>query len=144
MVINRAADDGNLKVGDTATVLTPAPVQAEIVGIVRLGDDDSTGGATFAGFTLTEAQRLFMPAPDDLSSLYLAAEPGVSQEQLVANVRTALPDGVEAITGHTLTEEDKQALDAGFLDFFDSDNSQAIDLLDLQQFRLRNGTHFFP
>ena len=121
MVINEgAADDGNLKVGDTATVLTPAPVQAEIVGIVRLGDDDSTGGATFAGFTLAEAQRLFMPAPDDLSSLYLAAEPGVSQEQLVANVRTALPDGVEAITGHTLTEEDKQALDEGFLNFFEA------------------------
>ena len=121
MVINEtAAEDGKLKVGDTTTVLTPTPIEAQIVGIVRFGDDDSTGGATFAGFTLAEAQRLFMPAPDKLSGIYVAADPGVSQEQLVGNVRAALPDGTEAITGHALTEEDKQALDEGFLDFFEA------------------------
>ena len=89
MVINEtAADDGKLKVGDTTTVLTPAPVEAQIVGIVRLGDDDSTGGATFAGFTLAEAQRSSCPHPTKLSGIYVAADPGVSQEQLVGDVRS--------------------------------------------------------
>jgi putative ABC transport system permease protein len=121
MVINEtAADDGDLNVGDTTALLTPAPVEAQIVGIVRLGDDDSTGGATFAGFTLAEAQRLFMPSSSDLSGLYVAAEPGVSQEELVANVRTVLPDGTEVITGAALTAEDKQELDEDFLDFFET------------------------
>jgi putative ABC transport system permease protein len=120
MVINQtAADDGDLHVGETTTILTPAPVSARIVGIVRLGDDDATGGATFAGFTLPEAQRLFMPSPNEVSDLIVTADPGVGEDELAARVHTTLPAGTEAVTGHQLTEEDKQALNGDFLDFFE-------------------------
>jgi putative ABC transport system permease protein len=120
-VINEtAAEDGQLHVGDETTLLTPTPISARIVGIARLGDDDATGGATFAGFTLPEAQRLFMPAPDKVSDLIVTADPGIGQDELAARVRTALPAGTEAITGHQLTEENKQELNEDFLDFFET------------------------
>ena len=92
----------------------------KVVGIVRLGKDDATGGATFAGFTLPEAQRLFMPDAAKVNDVIVAARPGVSQEQLVANIEPALPNGVEAITGHELTQENKDDLNQGFLNFFES------------------------
>ncbi len=121
MVINQtAADDGKLHVGDTTTILTPAPVVERIVGIVRLGKDDATGGATFAGFTLAEAQHLFLPDASKVNDLIVAAAPGVSQEQVVANIRPALPHGIEAITGHELTQENKDDLNQGFLNFFET------------------------
>ena len=121
MVINQtAADDGTLHVGDSTTILTPAPVVEKIVGIVRLGKDDATGGATFAGFTLPEAQRLFMPDASKVNDVIVAATPGVSQEQLVARIEPTLPNGVEAITGYELTQENKDDLNQGFLNFFES------------------------
>jgi putative ABC transport system permease protein len=121
VVLNEtAADDGNLSVGDTATILTPTPVAAKVVGLVRFGHDDATGGATFAAFTFAEAQRLFMPDASKVTSLIVTAAPGVTQEQVVARVRTVLPSGVEAITGHQLTQENKDDLDKSFLDFFET------------------------
>jgi putative ABC transport system permease protein len=121
MVVNEtAAGDGHLHVGDTTTLLTPTPVSARIVGIARLGDDDATGAATFAGFTMPEAQRLFMSSPGKVNDLIVTGDSGVGQDELAERVRTALPAGTEAITGHQLTEENKQELNADFLDFFET------------------------
>ena len=39
-----AAEDGDLAVGDTTTVHTPAPVPVTIVGIATFGDEDGLGG----------------------------------------------------------------------------------------------------
>src|SRR5918995_799404 len=48
VVINEgAADNGDLRVGDTTTVQTPEPVQVEIVGIATFGSSDGLGQVTF-------------------------------------------------------------------------------------------------
>src|SRR4051794_35445981 len=54
MVIDkRSADDGKLEVGDQTSVITAAgPIPVTVVGTARFGDADSSGGASFAGFTL--------------------------------------------------------------------------------------------
>jgi putative ABC transport system permease protein len=50
---------------------------------------------------------------DKVDSVSLAAEEGVSEEQLVERVRAVLPDGVEAVTGDTVTEENQDAIAEG-------------------------------
>ena len=69
VVVNRgAAKNGNLHVGDTATVRTPDPVSARIVGIATFGSEDGFGSATFTAFTLAAAQQRLVAKPGVVSS----------------------------------------------------------------------------
>src|SRR5690606_5319339 len=59
VVIDRgSAEAGDLAIGSTTTVRTPDPVPVTVVGIATFGDDDSLSGATFAAFTLEQAERV--------------------------------------------------------------------------------------
>ena len=117
VVINQgAADDGHFKVGDTAIVKTPDPVKVKIVGISTFGDEKGIGASTFTAFTLPAAQEHLTGKPDEVSSISVRAAPGVSQTQLVRNLRADLPDGVEAITGAELTSENVADINSEFLD----------------------------
>jgi putative ABC transport system permease protein len=101
----KSATDGHLRVGDITTVLALGPPQRyRVVGIVKFGTADSPGGASVALFTTPVAQRL-VAAPGKLTSVLLVARPGVSQQQLAANLRDVLPHGLEAVTGATVTRE---------------------------------------
>ena len=106
MVIDKkSATDGHLRVGDMTTVLALGPPQRfQVVGIVTFGTADSPGGASVALFTTPVAQRL-VAAPGKLTSVLFVAKPGVSQQQLAANLGRALPHGLEAVTGATVTKE---------------------------------------
>jgi putative ABC transport system permease protein len=55
-------------------------------------------------FTTPTAQRL-VAAPGEFTSILFVARPGVSQQQLVSNLRSVLPHGLEAITGAALIKE---------------------------------------
>ena len=67
VVIDRgAAKAGDLSVGDHTTVLTPTPVDVTVVGIATFGDNDSLSGATYAGFTMGDAQRYLIAQPEQL------------------------------------------------------------------------------
>jgi putative ABC transport system permease protein len=106
VVIDKAAaEEGDLAIGDTTVVRTPDPVKVTIVGLVTFGTTDSQGSATYAGFTTDFADKVLMPKPGKASSIAVAAEPGVSQVELVRRLDAVLPDGVEAITGAELTRE---------------------------------------
>ena len=70
----KVADDQDIAVGDTITVLTPNPTQVEVVGILTIGGEDSLGAVTFAAFTFDQAQKLFMPSPDKASEIDVSAE----------------------------------------------------------------------
>lgn len=106
VVIDRAAaEEGDLAVGDTTVVRTPELVDVTIVGLASFGDADSRGSATFAGFTADFAERVLMPEPGAVSSIAVAAGPGVSQAELVSRLDAVLPDGIEAVTGAELTAE---------------------------------------
>jgi putative ABC transport system permease protein len=106
VVIDKAAaDEGDLAVGDRTVVRTPDPVDVTIVGVATFGGADSQGSATYAGFTTGFVDEVLMPEPGKASSIAVAAEPGVSQAELVRRLDAALPDGVQALTGAELTRE---------------------------------------
>ncbi|MCC6339800.1 MAG: FtsX-like permease family protein [Acidimicrobiia bacterium] len=113
-----SADDGHIEVGDRITVLTQqAPKRYLVAGIARFGDADSPGGATITMFTTAEAARI-SGAGDELDGISVAAEPGVTQEEIRTRVARALPrHGFEVITGRDLTEENQNQVEEG-LSFF--------------------------
>jgi putative ABC transport system permease protein len=101
----KSARDGHLRVGDTTTVLVNGPPQrVRIVGIIGFGTADSPGGASVVLFTTQVAQRL-VAAPSKFTGILFVAKTGVSQQQLVSNLRRVLPHGIEALTGAALTKE---------------------------------------
>jgi putative ABC transport system permease protein len=115
-VINQgAAEDGGLKVGSVTTLQTPAPTRVRIVGIATFGSSAGLGEATFTGLTLAQAQRLILHRADRVSTIRVAAGPGVSQAELVRRLQRVLPQGVEAITGAQVTAEDTDELSGAFL-----------------------------
>jgi len=119
VVVNRGtAEDGDLEVGDTTTVLTPEPVEVEIVGLATFGSEDGLGGLTFTAFTLDAAQQYLTKQPGQVSTISVRSEPGVTQDELVRRIRAELPDGVEAISGAELTDENTSDINEEFLDIF--------------------------
>jgi putative ABC transport system permease protein len=119
VVINRAAaDDGDLAVGDTTTLNTPDATEVEIVGISTFAGGDGLGGVTFAGLTLPQAQELLTGSTDQVSTIRVAGEAGVSQDELAQRIGQALPDGVETITGDDLVAESTDEISRDFLAFF--------------------------
>ena len=117
VVIDRkSAQDGHLAVGDTTTVLVMGPPQrVRISGIVAFGTADSPAGASVVLFTTPVAQRL-VTAPGKFSSISFVAN-GVSQQQLVSNLRRVLPAGSEAVTGAAIIKEQQDSFQKG-LSFF--------------------------
>jgi putative ABC transport system permease protein len=119
VVINRGvAKNGDLQVGDRVAIETPRRVPVTIVGIATFQDAGGFGGSTYAGFTLQGAQRYLLRQPGKVTSILVTAAPGVSQRQLVADLRPLLPAGVEAITGAELVDESVTDINEGFLGLF--------------------------
>ena len=107
VIDQKSASDGHLAVGDTATVLVEGPPrQMLITGIARFGGASSPGGASVVLFTVPAAQKL-VGQPGKFDSISFAAQPGVSQTQLVRNLQAVLPAGLEAVTGQQAASEDR-------------------------------------
>ncbi len=120
VVINKtAADDAGLHVGDRTTVRTPELVPVTIVGIASLGEDDAVGGLTYVAFTLEQAQEVLLGDTGKITSVALAAEPDVSQEELQARVQPTLPAGLEALTGAQVVDELNDEIESDFLGFME-------------------------
>jgi putative ABC transport system permease protein len=111
IVIDRgSAKDGDLAPGDRTQVLTRAgAIDVTVVGVARFGNYDSPGGTTFAGFT-PEAAQEYLGAPGKFDSISVVADPGVSQTELRDRIADALPNGIEAITGQQLVDENREDL----------------------------------
>jgi putative ABC transport system permease protein len=119
VIDRRAAEDGDLHVGDRTTVLTPSPVKVTIVGIATFGDADSLGGVTYTAFTLPEAQELIAGRSDAISSVLVAADDGVSQETLRDEIMRLMPARIEALTQPELTSEQEADVRNDFLGVFE-------------------------
>ena len=116
VVINRgAADDGNLHIGDRTTVLTPEPVDVTIVGISTFGDQDGLGGVTFTAFSLEGAMEHVTKNPDGVSTIAVRADDGTSQDELVSRIDDVLPNGVEAVSGSSVSTENADDINELFL-----------------------------
>ncbi|HEX5945648.1 MAG TPA: FtsX-like permease family protein, partial [Acidimicrobiales bacterium] len=117
VVVNRGAlEAGDLALGDTATVLTPEPVEATIVGVSTFGDEDGLGGVTFTAFSLDDAMTHVAKSTDGVSSIAVQAADGTSQDELAARVGEMLPSELEAVTGSEVTTEATDEIAETFLD----------------------------
>jgi putative ABC transport system permease protein len=123
VVIDRAsANATDFVVGDQVDVQTRDGVGTYTVsGIARFGTADSPGGASYVLWTTDEAQRLLVE-PGKFSSIVAAADSGVSQDELAANIRDALPAdaGAQVVTGAEITKETQDSIKQGlsFLTIF--------------------------
>jgi len=85
------AGDQHYKVGETVKVATLKPVRPfKLVGIAQYGTVGSIGSATFATFTIPAAQEL-LDRKGQLDAISVSAKPGVSQEQLVSQIKQVVP-----------------------------------------------------
>ncbi|RSS56718.1 ABC transporter permease [Streptomyces sp. WAC01280] len=118
-VVNRgAAKAAGLDVGDTTVLRTPDPVRVTVVGLATFGGADGMGQVTWTGLTRADAERYLTARPGEATSIAVRAGPGVSQEELVAALAPALPEGVEAITGQRAAEENTEMVSGRFLGLF--------------------------
>src|SRR5918998_852743 len=117
VVVNKGGlEAGDLALGDTATVLTPEPVEATIVGVSTFGNEDGLGGVTFTAFDLDDAMAHIAKSSDGVSNIAVQAADGTSQDELAARIDRVLPAGLEAATGSEVTTEATDQIAETFLD----------------------------
>ena len=100
------ADKEDFEIGDGIGVQVEGPVERlRISGIVEFGTDLSIGGATLAGFDLPTAQGLFQKE-GRLDEIAVASKPGVSDQELLAEIGEILPPNAQALSGQQQATED--------------------------------------
>jgi putative ABC transport system permease protein len=112
-----SADNEHLSVGDRIKVSgSEAAREYEIVGIAKLGEVDSFGGATVAILPLAEVQRL-ADKRGEIDQISIAAEPGVDADELKRRVAAVMPASVEVRTGEENARQQTEDIedDLGFL-----------------------------
>jgi putative ABC transport system permease protein len=93
------ADRHHFKIGDTIGIAGRGRAQRfRLVGIAKYGDVSSFGGASVAVLTLHDAQQL-TGNQGKITSIQVAAQPGVSPQELKRRIRAALPASVDVRTG---------------------------------------------
>ncbi len=112
-----AADEAGLGIGDTLKLASVERVRAyRIVGLTKLGGA-SWGGASIAGLTLPEAQRI-TDKRGQFDQLLVAAEPGVTEEELKRRIVRRVADPallVETAQENVERNSDQIHDDLGFL-----------------------------
>jgi len=105
------ADKGDLKIGDTVTLLTQTgPHELRLVGTVLFGTIASPGGASVSLLDLATSQQLLLGGPGEIDAIMVDARPGVSEDELTARISAMLPDKVEALTGTQITQESQSTM----------------------------------
>lgn len=105
VVIDRASfDDGDFTVGQQVRVLPAAADQPyTLVGVMAYGQEDTQFGQRVTAFSLPAAQSLFRTT--DVDQILVAAQPGIADAELAANLQATLGADLEAVTGQVLTDE---------------------------------------
>jgi putative ABC transport system permease protein len=102
------AKDEDYEVGDTIGIVARGPVREFTVsGTAQFPGQQSLGGATFAIFTVEEAQRLF-DKEGELDGISIAGDQGVAPAQLVEEIQPILPENTQVRTGVQETQEAQQ------------------------------------
>ena len=85
------ADDEGYRVGEEIGISTLQPVgRFAVVGIAQYGGVESLGSTTFAVFTIPAAQAL-LDREGQFDAISVAAKPGVTEDELVREIRPILP-----------------------------------------------------
>jgi putative ABC transport system permease protein len=77
----------------------------ELVGLSRFGEEGATAGAVLVSFTLDEVQRL---DGTEGTIQYIDVASDVEPAVLIERLDEVLPDGVEAVSGTVVQDEDKE------------------------------------
>jgi putative ABC transport system permease protein len=95
-----------LKVGQQVGVQAAGRAERlRISGTVKFGSVATIGGATLAGFDLPTAQRLF-GKEGKLDEIAVAAEAGLSDEELIGRIEEVLPEGTQVLASRQQAEDD--------------------------------------
>ena len=110
IVIDRAsADDGDVDVGDTVTVLTQLePALFTVSGIATFGSADSAAGATAVLFDDDVAQQ-YLASPGQIDGVVLRVSDDVAADVVIERLSRATPD-LEVVSGEELVREDQAAI----------------------------------
>ena len=116
VVDKSTASKEDIKVGQVIGVQALGPVERlRVSGIVKFGSVSTIGGATLSGFNLPTAQHLF-GKPGKLDEIAVAANQGVSDPKLLAEIRSVLPAGTQARSAQAQSREDSKETDS-FISF---------------------------
>src|SRR3954469_21860260 len=111
------ADTNHFKVGDKLQIQDQAPKKTyTISGIVTIAGVDSFGGGVIAVMTLPEAQRM-TGHHDSFDEIEVAAQPGVSAQQLKTRIAHVGPHQSEVRPGTEQAPKQTKDIKTGFLDF---------------------------
>src|SRR5215211_5203101 len=121
VVIDRGtAQDQGWAIGDRIRAAAEGPAKEFTVsGIATLGDVQSLGGATLAVFDLSTAQQL-LNKEDQLDTIFLASDEGVTPQQLAADIEPVLPSTAQVRTGDQQASADSSGISEGvdFIRYF--------------------------
>jgi putative ABC transport system permease protein len=116
VVDKSTASKEDIKVGQVIGVQAIGPVERlRVSGIVKFGSVSTIGGATLSGFDLPTAQHLF-GKPGELDEIAVAANQGVSDPKLLAEIQSVLPPGTQVRTAQAQSREDSKETDS-FISF---------------------------
>jgi putative ABC transport system permease protein len=96
----RTYEQSGYQIGEMVTLVTSGKqprVEAKLVGVMKFAS--GSAGASISVFETRQAQQLFFEGKDEFTAIWVTTKPGVSQDELRAQVAKALPSGVEAVTG---------------------------------------------
>ncbi len=98
-VNRKLADDEGLRLGEAAVVATRTGLQdVRLVGVFDYGEVASIGGATIIAAPLADVQRWY-GMEGRVTSVDIAADPGVTAAELATRVRAVVPDSLRVRTG---------------------------------------------
>ena len=119
VIINRgAAKEAGLRVGDTATVLVPQPLQVKVTGIATFGDDDGAATSTFTAFSDAGTAAHLQRQPGQVSDIVVAAKDGISQDELARRITKEVGRGYDVQTGKEAAAKNVASINDDFLGFF--------------------------
>jgi len=117
IIDDESMEKGKLKLGGTATVLLPQPLQVKIVGIAQFGDGSSAVGVTYAFFSESGTAEHLTRTPGTANQIVVAGDEGISEAEMLKRVEPVIGSSNEALTGEAAADEAVADINADFLGF---------------------------
>jgi putative ABC transport system permease protein len=108
VIDNGTAKDHGYGIGDKIGVAADGPTrQYTITGLAKYGKENSIGGATIAVFDVPTAQAL-LGKRGQYDTIFAAARDGVSDKQLVNDLKPVVPPSAQVRTGQEQADKDSK------------------------------------
>jgi putative ABC transport system permease protein len=106
-------------VGQQVRILLRGPTRTfTITGISKFGTADNLAGATLAAFDIPTAQAI-LGRVGQFDAINVVATPGADKTAVQRSIASALPHGVEVVTGQTVVNEQTSSISSA-LGFFNT------------------------